>query len=71
LSMAAVGTAIGVAGALALSRWIQALLFGVTATDPATLAAVVTMLLAIATIACYVPACRAMRVDPTRALRAE
>ena len=71
LSMAVVGAAIGVGAALAVSRWIQALLFGVTATDPATLAAVVTMLLAVATIACYVPACRAMRVDPTRALRAE
>src|SRR5207244_7796964 len=46
LSMALVGTAIGVAGAFALSRWIQALLFGVTATDPATFAAVVAPLLA-------------------------
>jgi putative ABC transport system permease protein len=71
LSMAAVGTAIGVAGAFALSRWIQALLFGVTATDPATFAAVVVTLLAVATIACYIPAWRATRVDPTTALRAE
>jgi putative ABC transport system permease protein len=71
LSMALVGTAIGVAGALALSRWIQALLFGVTATDPATFAAVVAALLAVATIACYIPAWRATRVDPTTALRAE
>jgi putative ABC transport system permease protein len=71
LSMALVGTAIGVAAALALSRWIQGLLFGVQATDPVTFAAVVGMLLAVATIACYVPAWRATRVDPTQALRAE
>ena len=71
LSMALVGTAIGLAGAFALSRWIDALLFGVTATDPATFAVVVSTLLAVATIACYIPAWRATRVDPTTALRAE
>jgi putative ABC transport system permease protein len=71
LSMAVVGTAIGLAGAFALSRWIDALLFGVTATDPATFAVVVSTLLAVATIACYIPAWRATRVDPTTALRAE
>jgi len=71
LSMALVGTAIGVAAALALSRWIQALLFGVTATDPFTFAGVVATLLVVATLACYVPAWRATRVDPTAALRAE
>ena len=71
LSMALVGTAIGVAGSIALSRWIQGLLFGVTATDPMTFVAVVATLLAVALIACYVPAWRATRVDPTTALRAE
>jgi ABC-type antimicrobial peptide transport system permease subunit len=71
LSMAIIGTAIGVAGALALSRWIEGLLFGVTATDPMTLAAVVAMLIAVALVACTVPAWRATRVDPTQALRAE
>jgi len=71
LSMALVGTAIGVAGAFALSRWIQALLFGVTATDPATFAAVAVTLLAVAALACGIPAWRATRVDPTTALRAE
>jgi putative ABC transport system permease protein len=71
LSMALVGTAIGVGGAIALSRWIQSLLFGVTATDPATLAAVIAMLLTVALVACAVPAWRATRVDPTTALRAE
>jgi putative ABC transport system permease protein len=71
LSMALLGTAIGVAAALALSRWIQGLLFGVQATDPVTFTAVVAMLLLVATIACYVPAWRATRVDPTQALRSE
>jgi putative ABC transport system permease protein len=71
LTMAVVGTVIGVAAAVALSRWIQALLFGVTATDPLTFAAVVATLLTVATVACYIPAWRATRVDPTTALRAE
>jgi putative ABC transport system permease protein len=71
LAMALVGTAIGVAAALALSRWIQTLLFGVTATDPVTFAAVVATLLTVAAAACYIPAWRATRVDPTVALRAE
>jgi putative ABC transport system permease protein len=69
--MALVGTVIGVAAALALSRWMQALLFGVTATDPTTFVAVVATLLVVATAACYIPAWRATRVDPTAALRAE
>src|SRR5262252_2672558 len=55
---------VDVGAALAVSRWVQALLVGVTATDPATFAAVVAMLLAIATIACCIPAWRATRVDP-------
>jgi putative ABC transport system permease protein len=71
LTTTAIGVAIGVAGAVALSRWIQDLLFGVTATDPATFAAVVATLLAVALVACYVPAWRATRVDPTMALRSE
>jgi putative ABC transport system permease protein len=71
LSTALVGTVIGVAAAVALSRWIRGLLFGVTPTDPATFAAVAATLLAIATLACYIPAWRATRVDPTTALRAE
>jgi ABC-type antimicrobial peptide transport system permease subunit len=71
LSMAAAGIAIGLAGAIALSKTVQALLFGVTATDPLTFAAVVAVLLCVATVACYVPAWRATRVDPTQALRAE
>jgi putative ABC transport system permease protein len=71
LTTTAIGAAIGVAGAIALSRWIQDLLFGVTPTDPATFAAVVATLMAVALVACYVPAWRATRVDPTTALRSE
>jgi putative ABC transport system permease protein len=71
LSMAVIGAAIGVGVALAMARWIQALLFGVTATDPATFGAVVAALLAVAAVACYIPAWRATRVDPSSALRAE
>jgi putative ABC transport system permease protein len=71
LVTAAAGTALGLAGALALSRSIQGLLFGVRATDPATFAAVIVGLLAVATVACVVPAWRATRLDPTAALRSE
>jgi putative ABC transport system permease protein len=66
-----IGVAIGVASALTLSHWIHELLFGVTATDPLTFGAVVATLLVVATIACYVPAWRATRVDPTTALRSD
>jgi putative ABC transport system permease protein len=71
LSAAAVGAAIGLAGAAALTRTMEGLLFGVTATDPLTFAAVILVLLAVTVVACYVPAWRATRVDPTQALRAE
>jgi putative ABC transport system permease protein len=68
---AAAGIVIGLAGALALSRTIEGLLFGVQSTDPTTFAGVVALLLAVAFTACAIPAWRATRVDPTRALRAE
>ncbi len=71
LGTAAAGAVLGIAGALAMSRMVQGLLFGVRATDPATLSAVVVMLLAVAIAACTLPAWRATRLDPTMALRAE
>jgi putative ABC transport system permease protein len=71
LATAATGVAIGVGAALALSSAIQGLLFGVTATDPVTFAAVVGALLTVALLACYLPGRRATRLDPTTALRSE
>ncbi len=62
------GLAVGVAGAVAASRVLSSLLYGVTATDPATFAGVLVVLAAAALLASWVPARRAARVDPTRAL---
>lgn len=65
------GVALGTAGALALTRFMDTLLFGVTPTDPATFAAVSALLVGVAAVASYIPARRATRVDPVRALRQE
>jgi putative ABC transport system permease protein len=65
------GIAIGIGGALLLTRYVKTLLFKVTPTDPTTFGAVVFTLAAVALIACYLPARRATRVDPTVALRGE
>lgn len=68
---ALLGMAIGLAAALALGRTLSSLVFGVTAADPWTLAAVAALLSAVALAACLLPALRATRVDPIRALREE
>jgi predicted permease len=71
LGLAAAGLALGLAGALALTRFMSSMLFGIKPTDPITYVAVSVILLAIAALASYLPARRATRVDPLVALRAE
>ena len=69
--LALFGIAIGIAGALALTRLMTSLLFEVKPTDPTTFASVAILLALVALAACYIPARRAMRVDPMVALRYE
>jgi predicted permease len=70
-ALSVIGVAAGLAGALALSRAIGSLLFDLSPTDPATLAAVALLLTAVALLASWLPARRATRVDPLIALRSE
>ena len=69
--MALIGVAVGVVASLALTRLMDKLLFGVSAYDPLTFIAVACLLILVALAASYIPARRAMRVDPTVALRYE
>ena len=69
--LAGVGVALGLAGALATTRLLSSLLYGVQPRDPLTLAGVATLIIGIAFLACYIPARRALRVDPMVALRHE
>jgi putative ABC transport system permease protein len=71
LRLASMGIAIGAAAGLALTRFMQSLLFDVKPTDPATFIGVAILLAIVALAACYIPARRAMRVDPMVALRYE
>jgi putative ABC transport system permease protein len=67
----AIGAAVGMAGALGAGKVLTSQLFGVSTTDPVTIAAVVAMLIGVAIVASAVPARRAATVDPTRALQSE
>ena len=71
MTIICIGLAVGLAGALMTSRLVEALLFGLTPRDPASLALTTVTLAAAALLAGYIPARRASRIDPTVALRAE
>jgi putative ABC transport system permease protein len=71
MGLAALGIGVGVVGAIAVTRVLAALLFGISPTDPFALAGAVVVLFAVAVLASWVPARRASQVDPARALRAE
>ena len=71
LTLAVIGIAVGAAGALAVARGLRTLLFGVGMSDPATFGATATLLLIVAFLASYMPARRAMSVDPMSALRTD
>ena len=71
VKMAVLGVVIGIAASLALTRLMDKMLYGVSASDPVTFVAVAAILLFVALAASYIPARRAMRVDPIVALRYE
>ena len=71
VGMALIGVGIGLGAALGLTRLMANQLFGISAHDPLTFAAVAVLLILVAAAACFLPARRAMRVDPIAALRCE
>jgi putative ABC transport system permease protein len=69
MRLALVGAAVGLAAALIASHWMAGQLYGVRPTDPLTFLAVAALLIVVALLACFIPACRAMRLNPLTALR--
>jgi ABC-type antimicrobial peptide transport system permease subunit len=71
IKLAFAGVALGLVASVALTRTIKNLLFGVSATDPVTFIAITMLLIAVALLACFIPARRAARVNPIISLRGE
>jgi ABC-type antimicrobial peptide transport system permease subunit len=71
LKLVLLGVALGIAASLVVTRLVKSLLLGVSATDPLTFVAIAALLTLVALLACYIPARKAMKVDPMAALRCE